>query len=182
MQHLGIDAQVTRDPALIAAADRVVFPGVGAAGSCMASLRALGLDAALHRVVSDGRRLIGICVGMQLLFEHSAEDGGVACLGLLPGTVERMVPTDATLKIPHMGWNPTRIHEPAWQSGIGESGHFYFVHSYRCLPAAGVTVAAESEHGMPVCAGVRQGSISAVQFHPEKSGPDGLRLLANLLR
>ena len=183
LAHLGQSAEVTADPAVIAAADRVIFPGVGAAGSCMANLRAAGLDGALQQVIAAGKPLLCICVGMQLLFASSEEDGGTTCLSLVPGTVRRFRPTAATIKVPHMGWNPVRWEQadPLWD-GIANDSPFYFVHSYYCAPEAGVAALATSDHGGRFCAGVRRGNLAAVQFHPEKSGPVGLQLLANFLR
>ena len=182
LAELGVEGEITGDPARIAAADRVIFPGVGAAGSCMANLRAAGMDAALRDAVASGRPVLGICVGMQLLFERSEEDGGVACIGLLPGEVRRFRPADRALKVPHMGWNPVAFaaDEPL-AAGIDPGSAFYFVHSYYCVPDAGVTTIASADHGGDFCAGVRRDNLAAVQFHPEKSGPAGLRLLANFL-
>jgi glutamine amidotransferase len=183
LAHLGQAAEVTADPAVIAAADRVIFPGVGAAGSCMANLRAAGLDQALQHVIAAGKPLLCICVGMQLLFASSEEDGGVACLGLVPGAVRRFRPADRSLKVPHMGWNPVRWEhpDPLWD-GIANDSPFYFVHSYYCDPAAGVAPLVTSDHGQRFCAGLRHGNLAAFQFHPEKSGPVGLKLLGNFLR
>ena len=182
LAHLGVTGEVTADPERIAAADRVIFPGVGAAASCMTNLRAAGMDQALRDAAASGRPVLGICVGMQLLFDHSEEDGGVACTGLLPGTVCRFQPADRSLKVPHMGWNPVQFAagEPLAE-GIEPGSAFYFVHSYYCVPAPEVAVIASAEHGLRFCAGVRRDNLVAVQFHPEKSGPAGLRLLANFL-
>ncbi len=181
LAHLGQEAEITSDAQRLAHADKVIFPGVGAAGSCMANLHAAGLDAALRALVAAGTPLLCICVGMQLLFERSEEDGGVPCLGLLPGTVKRFRPRDHAIKVPHMGWNPpTLADDPLWR-GIPAGTDFYFVHSYYCDPGPAVSRIATAEHGEPFCAGVRQGALAAVQFHPEKSGPEGLRLLANFL-
>lgn len=178
---IGHQAVVTRDPAVVAAAERVIFPGVGAAAACMASFRRLGMDQALRAVVDAGRPVLCICVGLQLLFESSEEDGGTPCLGWLPGRVVRFRPANPALKVPHMGWNPTRLDDAVLARGIPPLSPFYYVHSYHPAPAAGVQVIAESEHGGPFCAGVRRDNLAAVQFHPEKSGEVGLRLLANFL-
>jgi glutamine amidotransferase len=182
LAHLGQASEVTADPAVIAAADKVIFPGVGAAGSCMANLRSAGLDRALAQVIAAGTPLLCICVGMQLLFASSEEDGGVPCLGAIPGSVRRFAPTDATLKVPHMGWNPVRWErpDPLW-AGIANDTPFYFVHSYYCAPGADVAPLGTSDHGERFCASVRRGNLAAVQFHPEKSGTAGLKLLANFL-
>lgn len=182
LRELGCPAQISRDPARIAAAQRVIFPGVGAAGQCMGTLRGTGMDLALRAAVASRRPVLGICVGMQLLFDHSEEDGGVECLGLLSGAVRRFRPTDPALKVPHMGWNPVLFApgEPL-ADGIPAGSAFYFVHSYYCDPGAAVPVIARADHGHDFCAGVRSGNLVAVQFHPEKSGPVGLRLLKNFL-
>jgi glutamine amidotransferase len=181
LAHLGHDSEVTSDPAAIAKADKVIFPGVGAAGSCMANLRSAGLDRSVRAVVAAGTPLLCICVGMQLLFERSAEDDGVPCLGILPGEVRRFAPADAAIKVPHMGWNPVELAPDPLATGIADHSHFYFVHSYYCAQSVGVEWIATSDHGQRFCAGVRRGNLAAVQFHPEKSGPAGLRLLANFL-
>ena len=182
LAHLGVAGEVTADPARIATADRVIFPGVGAAGSCMSNLVDTGMADALREAVASGRPVLGICVGMQLLFERSEEDGGVACTGLLPGEVQRFRPADRSLKVPHMGWNPVSFAdgEPLAQ-GIPAGSAFYFVHSYFCAPADEAQVIARSDHGESFCAGVRRDNLVAVQFHPEKSGPVGLQLLRNFL-
>ncbi len=179
---LPITVTITTDPAQVARADRVIFPGVGAAGSCMANLRAGGLDRALSAVITAQKPLLCVCVGLQLLFERSAEDGGVACLGLLPGEVVRFQSDDPTIKIPHMGWNQVETTGDPLFDGIPANSDFYFVHSYFAQPGTGVEVIARADHGGRFCAGVRRGPLAAVQFHPEKSGPVGLRLIANFLR
>jgi glutamine amidotransferase len=181
LAHLGHEAVVTADPEVVDRAERVIFPGVGAAESCMASLNRKGLGDAIRRAVARDKPVLVICVGMQLLFERSAEDGGVPCLGILPGTVERFQPTDPTIKVPHMGWNPTRLRDPLLSAGIADESCFYYVHSYHCVPGPGVEVIATADHGGPFCAGVRRGNLAAVQFHPEKSGTVGLRLMQNFL-
>lgn len=181
LDHLGVESLITSDPAVVASAERVIFPGVGAAGACMANLKASGLDQALRQAVASGRPVLGICIGMQLLFEWSDEDGGVPCLGLLPGTVRRFVFENPSLKVPHMGWNPVEFTpgEPLAR-GLPADGAFYFVHSYFCQPV-GLPPMAQAVHGLPFCCGIRRSNLVAVQFHPEKSGPLGLRLLANFM-
>lgn len=181
LAHLGHEAVVTADPEVVDRAQRVIFPGVGAAGSCMASLNRKGLGEAIRRAVARDKPVLVICVGMQLLFERSAEDGGVPCLGILPGTVERFTPTDHTIKVPHMGWNPTRLDDPLLSAGVAPDSCFYYVHSYHCVPGPGVQVIASADHGGVFCSGVRRGNLAAVQFHPEKSGAVGLRLIQNFL-
>ncbi len=181
LAHLGHAAVVTADPAVVALADRVVFPGVGAAGQCMGSLRARGLDAALRAAVAADKPVLVICIGMQLLFEHSEEDGGVQCLGILPGKVVRFRPTDPQIKVPHMGWNPTQLSDEQVGRGIPSDSAFYYVHSYHCVPGPGVQVIATADHGGPFVAGVRRGNLVAMQFHPEKSGAVGLQVIRNFL-
>ena len=183
LTHLGHASEITADPAVIAVADKVIFPGVGAAGSCMANLRAAHLDHALAQVIAAQKPLLCICVGMQLLFASSEEDGGVPCLNVIPGAVRRFNLSDPTHKVPHMGWNPVHWEQtdPLWQ-GIPNDTPFYFVHSYFCAPAAGVAPLGIADHGGRFCAAVRRGPLAAVQFHPEKSGEAGLALLGNFLR
>ncbi len=183
LAHLGHTSQITADAAVIASADKVIFPGVGAAESCMANLRAGKLDQALAQVIAAQKPLLCICVGMQLLFDRSDEDGGVTCLSVIPGAVKKFTLSDPALKVPHMGWNPVRWekNDPLW-NGIPQDTPFYFVHSYFCAPTADDTTLATSDHGSRFCAGVRKGNLAAVQFHPEKSGEAGLALLGNFLR
>ena len=180
--RLGVESTITDDPATIAGAERVIFPGVGAAAACMQNLRAAGLDAALRAAIASGRPVLGICVGMQLLFAHSEEDGGVDCVGAVDGTVRRFQLDDPALKVPHMGWNPVAFAagEPL-AAGIEPDTAFYFVHSYYCEPADPAASIASAEHGLRFCAGVRRDNLVALQFHPEKSGRAGLRVLGNFL-
>lgn len=182
----GAKVVVTSDPAVIASARRVVFPGQGAARDCMAAINGRGLrDAILQAAAS--KPFLGICMGLQVLFEHS-EEGNTPCLGLFPGRVVRF-PVDGMrdgqgnkLKVPHMGWNnvsQTRVH-PLW-AGIDDGTRFYFVHSYYVDPAdAGLAVGKSSYPFEFVCACARD-NVFAVQFHPEKSASAGLRLLANFV-
>lgn len=182
--RLGFDAQITADHDAIRAADHVIFPGVGAAEACMAVVRERGLDIALREAVDSGKPVFGICVGMQLLFDRSEENGGVDCLGLLPGTVRRFDLDDPSLKVPHMGWNPVSFatDEPLAASLAGAADTAcYFVHSYYCDPDPSVHVIATADHGHPFCVGVRRDNLVAMQFHPEKSGPVGMSLLAAFL-
>ena len=177
---------VTSDPAVIAEAGRVVFPGQGAAPDCLREIDARGL----RQTIIDAARskpFLGICMGMQVLFEHS-EEGDTACLGILPGTVqhfphEAMVDSDGSkLKVPHMGWN--NVHQamphPLWV-GIEEGARFYFVHSYFVQPTSPDVIAVFSHYPFPFTCAVAAGNIFAVQFHPEKSQNDGLTLLGNFV-
>ncbi len=189
LQHVGdrCQVEVTADPERIRAADRVVFPGVGAIADCMAALARLGLVAVIREVAKE-RPLLGICLGLQALLEESEEGGKVRCLGVLPGRVVRFPATlhDARgrrLKIPHMGWNqvyPTRSH-PIWE-GIDEGTRFYFVHSYYAVPARERDIAAICRYPDPFACALARDNVFAVQFHPEKSQWAGLRLLQNFLR
>lgn len=189
LQHADASATVlvTAEPERILAADRVVFPGVGAIRDCMSALARLGLEPVI-RTAATTKPFLGICLGMQALLDESEENGGTRCLGLIPGRVVRFREPlrdreGAVLKIPHMGWNrvhPRRPH-PVWE-GIPGDRWFYFVHSYYAVPAADAGVAATTDYPDPFASAIASGSIFAVQFHPEKSQADGLRLLANFLR
>ena len=175
---LGEEAVVTADPAVVASASRIVFPGVGAAASAMANLRASGLDSAVREAALSGRPFLGICLGMQILFEHSEEDGGVDCLGILPGCVSRF-PDGTGDKIPQIGWNEITADDPR---GFVKSGEeYYFVHSYY-VEKNPYTVATSGYAGVTFTAAVRKGSLFAAQFHPEKSGRLGLSLLRMFIR
>lgn len=173
---LGAETAVTRDADVIRRADRVVFPGVGAAKSAMANLAALGLAGAVREAASSGKPFLGICLGMQILFAHSEEDGGVDTLGLLPGNVKKF-PNVAGFKVPEIGWNQVMgTGEP----GTGNGVEFYFVHSYYaelCSHTVGTTEYA----GVRFTAMVKKGDLWACQFHPEKSGKAGLNLLREWL-
>ncbi len=187
LQHVAPEAavQVTADLKVIAAADRVVFPGVGAMPDCMRALRESGLDEALRAAAAE-KPLLGICLGMQALLTDSEEGGLAPCLNLIPGHVRRfgyhLTGADGQrLKIPHMGWNQVRQHaHPLWQ-GIPQDSRFYFVHSYYAAPDNPAHCAAESDYPAPFACALTHGKIFAVQFHPEKSQAAGLRLLRNFL-
>lgn len=175
LRRLGVEAPLTRDPATIAAAGRVLLPGVGAAAPVMQRLRESGLIEVLRGLRQP---LLGICVGMQVLFERLAE-GDCEGLGLIPGTVERMRPAEG-IRIPHMGWN--RLHRQAASpllDGIEDGSHAYFVHSY----AAGTSsdCVARFDHGGAYAALVQRGNVAGAQFHPERSAGVGARLLRNFL-
>lgn len=174
LQRLGVQAQLTRDADEIRAADRVILPGVGAAASAMAALQ----DGQLIDVVrSLTQPVLGICLGLQLLFERS-EEGDVDGLGVIPGTVRRLAVPD-TLRLPHMGWNQLQWqHNDPLAEGLSDQDWFYFVHSYAAPIASAV---ATSVHGQAFAAVVRRGNFAACQFHPEKSAAAGARLLANFI-
>jgi glutamine amidotransferase len=177
--HVGADARVTRDPEVVRRADKIVVPGQGAFGMFMRGLAERGLAEALRERIAAGTPYLGICLGLQVLFEHS-EEGDCAGLGVLRGRVTRLVPDDPRLKIPHMGWNQVRGADPLLV-GIGDGASFYFVHSYRAVPAEPVT-ALEAAHGETFCAAIRKDHLFACQFHPEKSQAVGLALLGNFVR
>ena len=172
------DLTVTADPEAVAAADRIVLPGVGAFGACMGSLRAIsGMEEALGDAVrTRGRPFLGVCVGMQLMAEHGLEHGHHAGLGWVPGSVGRLEPA-GDQRVPHMGWNDV---VPAADDPLIERGEAYFLHSYAYRGPA-EAVAATTYHGGPVCAALRAGTAMGVQFHPEKSQAYGLRLLHRFL-
>lgn len=179
---------VTADPDVVRAADRVVLPGVGAFADCRRGLEAVaGLHETLEDVVrGKGRPFLGICVGMQLLASRGLEHGVTEGLGWIAGEVRAIEPKDATLKIPHMGWNTltvTRNHALLAGLPTGPQGlHAYFVHSYHFVPESRADVVAETEYGGPVTALVAHGNIAGTQFHPEKSQALGLGLIANFLK
>jgi imidazole glycerol-phosphate synthase subunit HisH len=176
-EHLGADARLTADPAVIADAAGVVLPGVGAFGACMAALGRTGLDEQAHLAAGSGRPFLGICVGMQLLYEGSEEDPGVEGLGILPGTVRRL---PEGVKHPQMQWNVLQAEgEAAMLDGVDPPAWVYFVHSFAPEPGPGVVVTCD--YGGPVVAGVERENVWAMQFHPEKSGKTGLQLLGNFL-
>jgi imidazole glycerol-phosphate synthase subunit HisH len=178
LQHLGVDAALTTDPAVARQAAGVVLPGVGAFGRCMEQLRESGLEPVVHEAVEAGKPFLGICVGMQMLFDASEEAPGVKGLGIIPGEVRRLTVT--TERLPHMGWNTLKIRTGSKLfDGIDDHSWLYFVHSYAPVPDDEAVVAATTEYGGRVVAAVEQGSLWATQFHPEKSAAHGLRLLRN---
>lgn len=179
---LSVDVRVSTSAAEIERADAVVLPGVGAFGACMTSLAESGLTDAVLRAAASGKPFLGICVGMQILFEESEEFGPVAGLGVLPGRIVRFRSRD--VKIPHMGWNALHVvkHAPAFD-GIAEGTYVYFVHSYYAEPSDPAIVAATSTYGSETfTAAVARDNLFATQFHPEKSQHAGLRLLGNFVR
>jgi glutamine amidotransferase len=179
LAHLGIVHAVTADPAEVRRADTVLVPGVGEASSAMAALSRTGLGEAIREAWSAGRRLVGICLGCQLILERS-EEGGTVCLGLLPGVVRRFVPAPG-LKVPHMGWNTVRFADHPALRGMPPRASFYFVHSYYPVPADPRMAAGTTEHGVEFASCLAAGNLIAFQFHPEKSGRDGLALLGAAL-
>jgi glutamine amidotransferase len=180
-ERLGHAAEVTGDPDRIGAAPAVVLPGVGAFGACMANLAAHGLVEPVRDVIARGRPFLGICVGMQILFEESEEFGPVAGLGVLPGRIVRF-PHDPARKVPHMGWNSLRIVRPAAAlAGIDDGAYVYFVHSYYPVPSDPAVVATTTPYGEEFASSVVRDNVFACQFHPEKSQRVGLRVLDNFV-
>ena len=178
---LGQENVITSAPDVIRGATRVVFPGVGAAGSAMHNLQELKLIPVLREVISSGTPFLGICVGTQILFDFSEEDGGTPCLGLIPGRVALFHPIDVRDKVPHMGWTQVRSCRPhPLMAGIPDNSDFYFVHSFYPQPARPEDVIGATDYaGINFAAMVGCGNMAAVQFHAEKSGKVGLKLLEN---
>ena len=174
LAHVGADVVVTRDPETVRRADKIVVPGQGAFAVFMRGLEERGLGPVLREAIASGKPYLGICLGMQVLFEHS-EEGDVAGLGVLAGKVVRFRPTDPTLKVPHMGWNRVAMKRPV--AGLSDGDHVYFVHSYHCAPADPSVIALEATHGVTFCAAIQSANLFACQFHPEKSQQVGLGLL-----
>jgi glutamine amidotransferase len=182
LQHVGADARLTADAALVASADAVVLPGVGAFGACMDAFRAAGLEQVTRDAVASGRPFLGICVGMQMLFSRSEEDPQATGLGIIPGTV-RWIPPG--VKRPQMQWNRLRFSLPDDPifTGLGANDAWmYFVHSLHGVPDDPSVVAATTEYGGSLNVVFRSGNVVATQFHPEKSADDGLALLENFTR
>jgi imidazole glycerol-phosphate synthase subunit HisH len=174
LEHVGATVTVTRDPEVVRRADKLVVPGQGAFGVFMRGLVERNLGDALRERIAAGTPYLGICLGLQVLFEHS-EEGDCAGLGILRGNVTRLRPTDKRLKIPHMGWNPVRAKQRV--RGLADGAYVYFVHSYRVEPADASVVALEADHGETFCAAIQKDNLFACQFHPEKSQGVGLSLL-----
>ena len=176
--EVGLDAEISADPDRVRQAARVIFPGVGAAGSAMRSITRGGMDLALKDVLAAGVPVLGICLGLQISFDYSEEDDQET-LGLLPGRVRRFRFDRPELKIPHMGWNEVRVVQPhPVLAGIEPGDEFYFVHGYYPEPAAPSLVYARTEYETEFACAVGKDNYFATQFHPEKSGRVGLRLLA----
>ena len=180
LQYLGEEAVITRDAGEILMADKVILPGVGAFGDAMKKLNRYGLVPVIHEVVEKGIPFLGICLGLQLMFESSEEAPGVEGLGLLKGKIVR-IPEGDGLKVPHMGWNSVSFpKEGRLFAGIPENSYVYFVHSYY-LQAEEDIVTATAEYGVTIHASVEKGNLFACQFHPEKSSHTGLTILKNFV-
>ena len=180
-EHLDVECKITRDPEFILNADRVVFPGDGAAQSSMDHLRELELLEPIKQVYANGTPLLGICIGTQVIFEHSDEDGGVDCIGLIPGNVVRFQPSDPLIKIPQMGWNQMRFkRNHALFADIEDDSEFYFIHSYYPSPSNPAHVFGETAYADATFASaVGHDNLFATQFHPERSGRVGMQMLKN---
>lgn len=187
LQHLGANPLVSRNPDEVAQADKIIFPGVGAAGSAMTSLTRLGLDQALKNAFRQNIPILGICLGSQIILNQS-EENQTTCLGLLPGTVRRLELEKCRskegwpLKVPHMGWNKInwRKKHPIF-AGLEPNHEFYFVHSYYLEPASGHVTLGETSYGQTFTSVIAYKNLVATQFHPEKSGRPGLKILKNFL-
>ncbi len=184
LESCGVAPLVTGDPQELDDADAVVLPGVGSGPAAMAALRQRGLAEPLRNFAESGRPFLGICLGLQLLLDWTDEEGGAPCLGIVPGQVKRLPePEDgAALKIPHMGWNSVALNEthPALD-GICSGSYFYFVHSFYAAPSEQTGVVGTTEYGLPFCSVYANNNVAATQFHPEKSGPAGLRIYRNFV-
>lgn len=189
LERIGAEVQVTSDPKVVAEAEKLCLPGVGAFRDSMRNLERQGLLEPLLRSIEAGKPFLGICLGLQLLFEESDEFGACRGMGIIPGRVTRFPAeirdpeTGRPLPIPHMGWNTVEIKkESPLFFGIEDGSYFYFVHSYYAIPADQDDIAALTDYGIEFASAVQRGNIFAVQFHPEKSQEMGLRLLRNFFR
>ncbi|QDU95625.1 imidazole glycerol phosphate synthase subunit HisH [Lignipirellula cremea] len=178
-EKVGSEALIASTPQSIEAADKIVLPGVGAFADAVAELRRRGLVEPIREAIAAGKPFLGICLGLQMLFETGYEDGQHEGLGILPGEVRRFeLPKE--YKVPHMGWNQVHFRQrPPVFEGIDEKAYFYFVHSYYVVPVDPALVAIEADYHQPFCAAVWKDNLYATQFHPEKSQANGLRVLQN---
>ncbi|MFH1615862.1 MAG: imidazole glycerol phosphate synthase subunit HisH [Planctomycetota bacterium] len=180
-EHIGIDVRITDRTQDILAAKRIVFPGVGAAGSAMDNLRRLKILEPIRQIINSGIPFLGICIGMQLLFDYSEENNGTDCIRILPGCIKRFRSDDPICKIPQMGWNSVKIKRahPLF-AGIEDKSEFYFVHSYYPSPDQQDIITGQTEYARIVFASAAgRANVFATQFHPERSGRIGLKLLEN---
>lgn len=182
LQFLGEEVVITRDPEILLGAEKVILPGVGAFGDAMKRLEEYGLVDIIHRIVDNGTPFLGICLGLQLLFDSSEEAPGVKGLGILPGKVVRF-PAEIGLKIPQIGWNAlSQPNKGKLFEGVEDGEFVYFVHSYYLKADEPGDVVATTEYGVTVHAAVERGNVFACQFHPEKSSDTGLKILKNFTR
>jgi glutamine amidotransferase len=180
LEHVGADAILTSSAADASAADAVVLPGVGAFGACMTALHNVGLETVVHEVVASGVPFMGICVGMQMLFDKSDEDSDAVGLGVIPGSVEWL---PSTVQRPQMQWNQLAlVRDDPMFSGLNQSPWMYFVHSLHGVPINADDVAATVHYGKTLNVAFRRGNVFATQFHPEKSASSGLKLLSNFVQ
>ena len=180
INQLGYQILLTNDPAEVLSADTVILPGVGAAGDTVSSLKKLNLIEPVRRIIAENRSFMGICIGLQVLFTSTEEDGGQDCLDAFPGMVKKL---PEGLKIPHMGWNQVKqkIDHPVFD-GIPDNSNFYFVHSYYVDPEDKSLITGTTEYGVEFCSIIAKGNVIGTQFHPEKSGDIGLKIYDNFLR
>ena len=183
LSHIGAESTVTRDADLLRSADKIILPGVGAFGDAADKLRALRLDTLVREQAALGKPLLGVCLGMQLLFDKGFEYGEHEGLGLIHGHVQSIAPFTGNRKVPHMGWNSLLLHKPEdpLLKGVKEGDFVYFVHSYYAANCDDALVAS-AEYGVAVAAIVRSQNVCGTQFHPEKSGETGLKILANFAK
>lgn len=182
LAQVGGEVVVTRDPDVVRRADKIVVPGQGAFGVFMHGLAERGLGEPLREAIASGRPYLGICLGLQVLFEASEEQEGCAGLGVIPGRVIRLVTGEHRLKVPHMGWNQlAQLRPDPLLAGIAPGAHAYFVHSFHVVPADPALRVVEVDHGVPITAAIRKDNVFACQFHPEKSQAVGLQLLRNFV-
>ena len=181
LEKIGEESIISHEPHKILAADHVIFPGVGAAGAAMESLNGSGMGAVLKQCISEGKPVLGICLGTQIIMESSEEDGGVNCLGIIPGHTVRFQFDSPNVTVPQMGWNQVNfVKEHPVFEGIADGTNFYFVHSYYPDPAVEENALAKTEYsGLSFTSALTMGNLVATQFHPEKSGRHGLELLKN---
>ena len=177
---VGYQAKVTSNPRDVFDAIAIILPGVGAAGDTMDSLEKLGMSNVIRQLIYEGRPFFAVCVGLQVLFSRTEEGGWHECLGVIPGIVKRL---PSGLKIPHMGWNQVKqtITHPLFD-GVPDEANFYFVHSYYAEPEDMSVVAGTTDYGIPICSVVIKDNLVATQFHPEKSGDQGLKLYSNFVK
>lgn len=179
---LGVEYRISKKPSDLEDADRLVFPGVGEARFAMKELKTSGFDSFLKDWAASGKPLLGVCLGSQIIFEHS-EENDTPCLGLVPGVVRRFPENfrERGLKVPHMGWNDIAFRNGGsiLFDGVPEGANFYFVHSFYMDPTDRSIITATADYGLPVPCAIKKGNIEAVQFHPEKSAEHGLKVLSN---
>ena len=182
LDFLGCESVITSDSDVIDSASHVILPGVGSFGDAMDSIRARGLEDTIKRAANGEKPFLGICLGLQLLFEKSDESPEAKGLGIFDGSVT-LIPKDNGLKVPHMGWNSVDVKQKnGIFDGIDDGTYFYFVHSYYLGNACDGDVAAVTQYGVSIQCAVQRGKVAATQFHPEKSGKAGLKLLSNFIR